>query len=54
MTVVSQAEHIHDDSELRLDVLTSTLDLLEVVLADQHAKPLLAVMSQVNCGLSCL
>ena len=48
MTVVAQAEHIHDDLELRLDVLSSVLDLLKLVLATEDAKPLLAVMSQVN------
>lgn len=48
MTVVSQVEHIHDDLELRLDVLRSILDLLELVLSTPHAKPPLAVMSQVS------
>ena len=48
MIVVSKVEHIHDDSELRLDVLSLTLDLLELVLATQEAKPLLAVTLQVS------
>lgn len=48
MTVVTQFEDIHDDLELQLDVLRSTLDLLELVCATQNAKPLLADMSQVS------
>ena len=47
-TVVSQAERIHDDLELSLDVLCSILGLLELVAATQDAKPLLAVMGQVS------
>ena len=47
-TAVSQAERIHDDLELSLDVLCSILGLLELVAATQDAKPLLAVMGQVS------